>query len=333
MKPQRASGYDRITRRRLLAGGVASLVVAAGGVQAQSFPSGPVKIIVSVGPGGSPDVLARIVADHLTRLWGQQVIVFNQPGAAGAIAIRATAAAPADGHTLYMSLATNYIALPELQQSLQFDVARDFVPIGFVGAHPMVIAARDDLGVTTLPQLIALAQKRKGELNIAAGNRGSILHLSGEWLRAETGIDVQLLHYAAASQAITDVLGGRVHAMIDAVTSMRGAIDSGKLKPLAIATKQRQPRYPDLPTFAETIPGFEALGWLALIAPPGTPEPVARKISDDLRTVLARDELKQRFDELGTSINPTTPAELTAFVREQIQIWRPVIAKTAKTMR
>ena len=320
-----------LTRRMVLGGGAALAI--GGSVHAQSFPSGPVKIIVSVGPGSSPDVLSRILADHLTRLWNQPVVVLNQPGAAGAIAIRAAVAAPADGHTLYMSVATNYIALPELQQNLQHDVARDFVPIGFVGAHPMVIAARGDLGVTTLPELIALAKKRKGELNVAAGNRGSILHLTGEWLRSATGIDVQLLHYASASQAITDVLGERVHVMIDAITAMRGAIDSGKLKPLAVATKERQPKYPNLPTVAETIPRFDAMGWLALVAPPGTPEPVARKISDDLRTVLARPELEKRFEDLGTSIHPTTPTELTAFIQEQIQIWRPVIAETAKTMR
>ena len=179
-------------------------------------------------PAAARTCCSRILADHLTRLWGQQVIVINQPGGAGAVAIRAVASTPPDGHTLYMSLATNYIALPELQANFPIDVVRDFVPIGFVGDHPMVIAASADLGVSTLPELIALAKKRKGELNVAAGNRGSILHLTGEWLRSAAGIDVTLLHYASASQAITDVLGGRVHVMIDAVTSMRGAIDGGQ---------------------------------------------------------------------------------------------------------
>jgi tripartite-type tricarboxylate transporter receptor subunit TctC len=304
-----------------------------GATRAQAFPSGPVKIVTSVGPGGSPDVLSRILADHLTRLWGQQVIVINQPGAAGAVAIRAVAGMPADGHALYMSLATNYIGLPELQANFPIDVVRDFVPIGFVGGHPMNIAASAELGVNTLPELIALAKRRKGELNVAAGNRGSILHLTGEWLRAAAGIDVTLLHYPSAPQAITDVIAGRVHVMIDAITSMRGAVDSGKLKPLAVATATRQPKTPDLPTVAETLPGFEAVGWLALMAPPGTPVPVANKISEDLRTVLARPELQKRFEDLGTSINPTTPAELTAFIREQQRVWRPVIAETAKALK
>jgi len=307
--------------------------IAATAAPAQSFPSGPVKIIVSVGPGSAPDVLARILADHLTRQWGQQVIILNRPGGAGAVAIRATAESAADGHTLYMSLASNYIALPELQKNFPVDVVRDFVPIGFVGGHPMVITARTNLGVNTLPELIALAKKRKGELNIAAGSRGSILHLAGEWLRAATGTDIALVHYPSATQAIADVMGGRMHGMIDSFTAMRGAVESGSLKPLAIATQQRQPQYPNLPTVAETLPGFEAVGWLALMAPPGTPQPVAQKISDDLRTALANPDLVKRFTDLGSFIKPMTPSELTGFIREQIQTWRPVIAKTAKTIQ
>ena len=179
--------------------------------------------------------------------------------------------------------------------------------------------------------MIALAKKRKGELNVAAGNRGSILHLTGEWLRSAAGIDVTLLHYASAPQAITDVLGGRVHVMIDAVTvdarRDRRRASSSRLRS---RPRQRLPKTPDLPTVAETIPGFEAVGWLALMAPPGTPAPLARQISDDLRNVLAEPELQKRYEELGTYIRPTTPDELTAFIREQQQIWRPVIAETAK---
>lgn len=320
-----------ITRRGFVAG--IGTLACVGNANAQAFPSGPVKIVTSVGPGAAPDVLARILADHLTRLWGQQVIVLNQPGGAGAVAIRGLMSSPADGHTLFMSLASNYIALPELQKNFPVDVVRDFVPIGYVGGHPMVIAASDNLGVATLPELIALAKKRKGELNVACGNRGSIIHLAAEWFRSAAGIDVTLLHYAASSQAITDVLGGRVHVMIDSMTAMHGAVDTGKLKPLAIATRQRQPRYPDLPTVADTIPDFEAIGWLALMGPPGTPAPIANKVSDDMRALFAQGSLRKRFEDIGTSINPTTPEELRAFIQEQQRIWRPVIAETAKAIK
>jgi tripartite-type tricarboxylate transporter receptor subunit TctC len=322
----------RLNRRSFVAGS-AVLALTAIDARAQSFPTGPVKIVTSVGPGSSPDVCARILADHLTRLWGQQVLVLNHPGGAGAVAIKVVAPAAPDGHTLYMSLASNYIALPTLQANFPVDVLRDFVPVGHVGDHPMVIAASRDLGVETLPELIALAKKRKGELNIAGGNRGSILHLAGEWLRVAAGIDFTLVHYASAAPAITDILGGRVHGMIDSIAAMRGAIAGGQLKPLAVATKTRLPNFPNLPTVAESIPGFEAVGWLALMAPPGTPAPLARRISDDVRQVLAQPEFLKRYEEYGTYIRPTTPEELVVFIREQQRIWGPVITETAKAIK
>ena len=316
--------------RRSFMAGCAALALAPCIAGAQGFPSGPVKLTVAVGPGSSPDVLLRIVAEHLSQLWGQQALVINQPGGAGSVAIRSVAANPPDGHSLYMALASNFIALSELQANFPVDVVRDFVPVGYVGEHPMVIAASTELGVDTLPELIALAKRRKGELNVAAGNRGSVLHLTGEWLRIAGGIDVTLVHYPAASQAITDVLGGRVQVMIDALTSMKGAVQAGKIKPLAVASRQRLYNFPDLPVVADTFKGFEAMGWFALMAPPGTPAPLASRISADLRTVLAKPELKKRFEDLGTYIRPGTPEELTAFILEQQQIWRPVIAETAK---
>jgi tripartite-type tricarboxylate transporter receptor subunit TctC len=320
-----------LTRRGLLSAAAAggALLALPAGAQPQNFPTGPVRIIVSTGPGAAPDVLTRIVADQLTKHWGQQVIVMNRPGGAGAVAIRAVAEMPPDGHSVFLSLASNYIALPELQKNFPVDVVRDFVPIGFVGGHPMVVAASESLGVKTLPELVALAKKRKGELNVAAGNRGSILHFTAEWLRQATGIEVTLLHYPA----LNDVMAGRVHAMIDSFTAMRGAVDAGKLRPLAIATRERQPQYPDLPTVAETIPGFEAIGWLALMAPPGTPKPIADKFSADLRAVLGNSEVQARFRQLGSFMRTTTPEELLSFIQEQVATWRPVIAETAKTMK
>ncbi len=321
------------TDRRSFLAGCAALALSARVARAQGFPAGPVKIVVPVGPGASPDVCTRVLAEGLTRLWGQQVLVINQPGGAGAIAIKAVAATPADGSTLYLALASNFIALPELQVNFPVEVVNGLVPIAYVGEHPMMIAVSPDLGVSTLPELIALAKKRKGELNVAAGNRGSTLHLTAEWLRSAAGIDVTLLHYAAGAQVLTDVLGGRVQVMVDAVAAMRGAIAGGKIKPIAVGSKQRLPNFPDVPTVAETIPGFEGVGWIALTAPPGTPLPLAEKISADVRTVLSEPETKQRLENLGNYIHVMTPSELKAFIAQQQQIWGPVIAKTAKAIK
>ena len=219
--------------------------------------------------------------------------MLNQPGGAGAVAIKAVAPAAPDGHTLYMSLATNFIALPELQANFPVDVLRDFVPIGYVGDHPMVVAASRDLGVNTLPELIALAKKRKGELNIAAGNRGSILHLAGEWLRSAAGIDVTLVHYPSASQAITDMLGGRVHVMIDAVPAMRGAIEGGQLKPLAVATKKRLPNFPGSADGGRDHPGLRGGGLARADGAARHARAAGARISDDLRKVLAEPDVRR----------------------------------------
>jgi tripartite-type tricarboxylate transporter receptor subunit TctC len=300
---------------------------------AQEFPTGPVRIIVGVGPGASPDVIARVVADRLARRWAQQVVVLNQPGAGGALAMRAAGNAPPDGHTLYFSLASNYVALPEMQAALPFDVGRDFVPVGYIGEHPMVIAVSPALGVATLPELIALAKQRPGTLNIAAGNAGSVLHLTAEWLRSAAGIDVALVNYPGAPQAMTDLIGGRVHAIVDAASGLAGAIGGGTIKALAVAAERRLPDRPQLPTVAETLPGLVAMGWFALMAPPKTPEAITRKASADLRAVLDEPELRQRFSELGTYLRLMSPDELRRFIAEQQRIWRPVIETAVKARK
>jgi tripartite-type tricarboxylate transporter receptor subunit TctC len=322
-----------ISRRTFVAGASGLLAVAAGGARADNFPSGPVKIVVSVGAGAAPDVITRLLAEHLTRVWNQPVIIENKPGGAGAVAIKAVAPATPDGHTLYMALATNFIALPELQVNFPLDALHDLVPIGFVGEQPIMIAAPPSLGVSTLPELIALLKKRPGELNIAGGNRGSILHFTGEWLRSSTGTKFTLVHYNGGAAAIPDVLGGRIQVAIDAIASMRPPLDSGQLKPLAQTAKQRLENFPNVPAAAETLPGFEAMGWMALMAPRGTPAEIAGKISGDLRQVLAIPELKSKLIEFGNYVLPMTPADLTAYITEQQRIWRPIIVETAKTIR
>jgi len=294
---------------------------------AQTYPTGPVKLIVPTGAGGAVDVIARIVADHLRRSWKQQVLVVNHPGAGGAIGVRAAGTSPADGSTLYFAISSNFVALPELQATMPFDVARDFVPIGLVGESPMIIGASPSLGVNSLPELFALSKKRPGEINLAVLTRGGLPHLTGEWLRSASGTDLTLIHYPGAPQALTDLMGGRVHLVIESLPAFSGAISGGSLKALAVASARRLPDMPDLPTVAATIPGFVAVGWMALMAPPGTPELIAHKVSNDLRKVLAQSELQARLAELGTYVRPMAPAELTNFIRDQQQMWKPVIAE------
>src|SRR5262245_24418058 len=213
-------------RMRAVLCAVAALFASPLAANAQSYPTGPVKIIVGVGPGSSADIIARIVADNLSRTWGQQAIVLNQPGGGGSIGIRAAGNSPPDGYTLYMSLASNYVLLPETQAALPFNVGRDFVPIGFVGDQPLVITASPALGVNTLAEFIALAKKRPGEFNMSGGLAGSVLHLTAEWLRTAAGIDFTIVHYPAIPQAMADLLGGRIQLTVDSITGVSGALRS-----------------------------------------------------------------------------------------------------------
>jgi tripartite-type tricarboxylate transporter receptor subunit TctC len=296
---------------------------------AQNFPAAPVKIVVSLGPGTDPDAITRLIGDRLSRLWSQQVVVLNHPGGSGAIAIKVASTAMADGTTLFMALSSHFIALPHLFPT---DLLRDFKPIGLIGELPLTIGAAPSLGVGTLPELIALLKQRPGELNIGAGTFGGFLHLTAERLRSATGTKFTLVHYVAGGpQALPDLIGGRLQAMIDTTASMGSAIEGGLVKPLAVTTKKRIATFPQVPAAAETIPDFEAVAWMLLMAPPGTPETVVRKVSDDLRAILTEAELQKRLEVLGNYTRPTTLAELPAFIREQQRIWAPVIDETAKS--
>jgi len=318
-----------LSRRVLLATALA-LTATSPVANAEDYPTRPVKMIVSTPAGTGPDVIARIVADHLTRLWGQQVVILNQPGANGAIAMRAAATSAPDGYTLFLSVFSNYVTLPEWK--LPFDAARDFVPIGFVSEQPMFVGVTPALGVNSLQELIAVAKKRPGEINVGVGApRGFLPHLTAEWLRKATGADMTIVHYPGAAQAITDLIAGRTHVVIENLSVFEGPMAGGTLKPLAVASNRRWPTLPELPTATESIPGFVANGWFALAAPAAIPSGIAHKISDDLRTVLGRSDLKRRFLELGSYTRPMSPDELVSFIRSEQELWRPIVSEIVST--
>ena len=319
----------KLPRRQFLylAAGCATLPAISRIARAQAYPSRPVKIIAPTGPGNAPDVIARVVSDQLSRLWGQQVVVENRPGASGAIAVRAAAAAVPDGYTLYFAISSNFVSLPILQPSLQHDVGRDFVPIGFVGEQPMVIATAPSLRVNSLSELIALSKKRQGEIKCAVLQRLTIPHLAAELLRSASGADLTVVNYPATSAGLNDLLGGRVQVIIDGMAPLAGMIRAGSVTVLATMSTQRLPNFPDLPTVAETLPGVRAIGWNALMGPPGTPDMIARNVSEKLGAALGQPDLKHRFEDLATFVRPMSPTELSSFIRGEQELWKPVLAR------
>jgi len=310
------------------------LVLSALGVtsgQAETYPTKPVKVIVPIGAGSTPDVIARIVADRLAQVWTQQVLVINRPGGGGIIAVQAAAASEPDGYTLFFGLSSTFVVLPESHDKLSIDLHRAFVPISLVTEGPLVIAAASTLGIATLAEAIALAKKKPEGLLYAGNFRGSLPHMAGELLAARAGIKLTHVPYPGVAPALNDVIGGRIGLIVEAMTGLSGAIASGTIKPLAIASTRRLPDFPDLPTVSETIAGFEAKGWFALAAPAGVSAAIVEKVNRDLRGVLAQSELQQKLQTLGAYARPMSPAETASFIRGEQDLWRPLVRELVKT--
>jgi tripartite-type tricarboxylate transporter receptor subunit TctC len=305
----------------------ASLAASA---QAQDYPTRPVKMISDSAPGSAVDVTLRMVADRLGQVWGQQVLPVNQPGGGGVISARVAAEAAPDGYTLYMPALSVFLPTPGKAANTALELPRDFAPIGSVTEQPMFIAAAPSLGVSTLPELIALAKQRPGEISYAVTGVGRLTHLTGELLQLRTGIKLLLVPYSGGpSHSLNDIMGGRIQFIIEAYQGLAGAIQGGNLKPLAVASAQRLPDFPNLPTVAETIPGFKAMGWQGLVAPVGTPETIIRKASDDLRKVISDPALKAQLAGRGSYPVAMSPTEVTAFIQDQQRQWSPVLQQLA----
>jgi len=322
------SGLQESGLHRLAAGCCLALavIVTAATAQAQDFPNRPVKIITDSAPGSAVDVILRVIADRLTAIWGQQVLPVNQPGAGGSIAVRLAASSAPDGYTLFIPALSTFVAPPGAAANLPIEVPRDFAPVGFLGGAPMFISAAPWLGATTLPELVAIAKRRPGELVYGTNGRGRLTHLTGELFASRAGIKLLMLPYSGGTaQVLNDVLGGRVPLVIEAYSGIAGAIEAGTIKPLAVASPERMPDFPDLPTVAETLPGFVASGWQAMVAPAGTPAALVRKISDDLARALKDPAVNQRLVTFGRYNRPMSPTEVTAFIHGEQQTWKPIL--------
>jgi tripartite-type tricarboxylate transporter receptor subunit TctC len=312
---------------------LATIVAAGAGAAAHaqtSYPVRTVRIICDAAPGSTPDVVARIVAEGLGRSWGRQVVVINHPGGGGSIAARAAAEAAPDGYTLYIPALSAFVAQPRVTPGIPLEVPRDFAPIGFATDNPMFIAVNPALGVKTLPELIALAKERPGKISNGVTGVGRLTHLTGELLQLSAGIRLLMVPYAAGpAHALADVIGGRVDMIIEGYSGIAAAIRSGQLKAIAVATAQRLPEFGELPTVAETIPGFTAAGWQIVVSPVGTPGAIVSTISADLAKVVSDPDVRRRLAQLGSYSHPMSPAEVTAFVQEQQRIWKPALQNIA----
>jgi tripartite-type tricarboxylate transporter receptor subunit TctC len=309
---------------------LAALIGGATPAQAQSYPTNPVKIISDSAPGSAVDTNLRTIAEGLSEQWGQQVVIENRPGAGGAISATVAAEAVPDGYTIYAPALSVFLTIPGKAPNLPLQLPRDFAAIGLTAEQPMSIGINPKLGINTLPELIAQAKKQPGTLSFAVTGVGRLTHLTGELLQIRSNIKLQMVPYTGGSaQALADIIAGRVSLVIEGYAGLAGAYQSGQLKALAVASANRLPELADLPTVSETLPGFVAVGWQCVVAPVGTPQAIVRKISDDLRAVLVKPEIKDKVAARGGYVHPANPAEAEAFVRSQQEMWKPALEQVA----
>jgi len=306
-------------------------VATASHAQADDYPNRTVSIISDAAPGSTPDVDARFVAEGLSKAFGQQFIVVNHPGANGSVAARSASEAAPDGYTLFMPALSTFVALPSIAPNLPLMLPRDFIPIGYTAENPMFVAVNPKLGVTTLPQLIALAKKEPGKISIAVTGAGRLTDLTGLLLQDRAEVQLLRVPYTGGpAAALADVSSGRVSMIIEGYSGIVGAVKAGQVKLIAVASPERLPQFPDLPTVAETLPGFRALGWQVLVAPNGTPTAIVGKVSDVLAKVVSDAGFKASLAKIGSYSRAMTPEQTLAFVRQEQQTWAPILQKASK---
>jgi tripartite-type tricarboxylate transporter receptor subunit TctC len=305
-----------------------AMVAASPALHAQDYPARPVRVVVPFSPGGAVDGPMRLIAQELSKKWGQQVIVENKPGAGATIGTEIVAKAAPDGYTLLLASQTNAISAT-LYQKLSYDPVEDFAPVTLIGREPGVLVVNPALPVKTLPEFVAYVKANPGKVDYASSGNGSGQHLFMAMLASMTGMQMSHVPYKGSGQATTDLLAGQVMASIPGTAGMVGHIKAGKLRPLAVTGSTRSPQLPDVPTVAEQgVPGYEAYVWMGLLAPKGTPAPVIDKIYRDVKEALATSEAKSYMATAGIEIVGSTPAEFGAFFRHERAQWAKIIKET-----
>jgi tripartite-type tricarboxylate transporter receptor subunit TctC len=293
-----------------------------GAASAQDFPSKPVRFVTGAAAGSTGDVLARVIAEHLSVLWKQPVVIDNRPGAGGAISAQAVLAAPADGHTVFIAAGSYLTITPATVPNLPYDVEKDFTSLAFIAEVPLVIAGRPDGAFRTLAELITYAKTNPGKVNYAANTPGTFPNLATEYFAQKAQVKLTFVPYkGGTTAALQDMLGGRLDVVVEGVAAYLGAIKAGQLLPLAVTSERRDPALPNVPAVAETLPGFSAVGFYAAIAHAKTPPSIAAKLSEDIRAAVAHPAVAQRLADLGNYVRPMTRQEVDAFIRKERDIW------------
>jgi tripartite-type tricarboxylate transporter receptor subunit TctC len=295
---------------------------------AQDYPARPVRMVAAFAPGGSVDVVARLLAQKLSENWGQQVVVDNRPGAGGNVSAEIVARAPNDGHTIYICSAS-FVVNPSLYAKTLYDPVRDFAPVSLVSRVQNVLVAHPALPAHSVNALIALAKAKPGQIHYASTGSGTSGHLVMELFKSMTGIDLVHVPYKVIGQAQADLMGGQVSLWFPTAPGALPHIQAGRMRALAVAGARRSPALPELPTVSEAgVPGFEASTWYALLAPANTPAHIVAKLNGDVVKVLKQPEVHGRLAAMAIEIAGGSPEELARHIRSEIPKWARVVKQS-----
>jgi tripartite-type tricarboxylate transporter receptor subunit TctC len=295
---------------------------------AQTYPTRPVRLIVADAAGGAPDQLGRILAQKLSESLGQQVIVDNRPGAAGVLGADIASKAPADGYTLLLTTTSIYALLPSMKKNLPYDPVKDFVPVSRIATASNVLVVSAALPATSVAELIALAKSKPGVYNYASAGIGSPAHLAGEMLNLLAGIKMTHIPYKGAAPGLLDVIAGNAHVIITSPISAGAHMNAGRVRALATTGTERNPSLPDLPPIADTVPGYEITQSWGVAAPVATPQPVLRRVNEEIVKAMALTDVRERVLKMGAVPAGDSPQAFEAFMARERRRLAEVITKS-----
>ena len=315
-----------MTRAAAAAFAIALVAGVPSPAAAQSYPAKPIRFVVPYAPGGTSDILSRLISQKMSEKWGQQVIVDNRAGVGGAIGAELAARAAPDGYTIVMGVVANMALSPGLMPQLKYDPNRDFEPITLIATVPIMIASHPSLPVRRVADLIALAKRKPGAINFASSGTGGLPHLSGELFKRLAGIDLVHVPYKGSAQAVTDTMAGQVQMIFDLMPSTLPHVKQGRLRGIAVCSKTRSNAAPDIPTVIESgLPDYEVTSWFGVLAPAKTPKDIVAQLHAEIGRIIALPDVSQQFAIQGAEPLGSTPEQFRQLIREDITRWSEVI--------
>ncbi|MGA2894405.1 MAG: tripartite tricarboxylate transporter substrate binding protein [Xanthobacteraceae bacterium] len=315
----------RVAAKYALAVALAIGVIAGTARAQDSFPNRPIKLLVGFAAGGGTDVAARIMAQQMSKILGQPILVENRAGASGLIAAQDLAKADPDGYTLMMGSQTTCAVAPALYRKVTIDPVKDFSGIALTGASPLALVVNPASAAHSVADVIAMAKASPGKVNFGTGGIGTTPHMTAELFQYDAGIRMIHVAYRGEAGAINDLLAGQIPLMFANLSAVMGNIKAGTLRGIAVTSARRSPSVPEIPTVAETLPGFESETWFGIVAPAGTPQVIRSKLNAAAQAALDREDTRQRYIELGMTTRASSPEELDAYIKAEIVKWSKVI--------